>query len=118
MKRGFTLIEVIIAMLILSITFVWLLKGETQGIDMSLRSRFITTSTLLAQERIAQITSTDQSVTTGNDEGDFGEDYTGYTYPEEIEPTALGGYYKYILKITWGQGGKFETRFISFLSAD
>ncbi|HHO76942.1 MAG TPA: prepilin-type N-terminal cleavage/methylation domain-containing protein [Deltaproteobacteria bacterium] len=118
MGRGFTLIEVLIAMLILSITFLWLLKAETQGIDMSVRSKFITTSTLLAQERIARITSADHSIITGNDSGDFGEDYTGYAYTEEIEPTALGGYYKYILNISWGKEGKYETRFISFLSAD
>ncbi|MBN2297408.1 MAG: prepilin-type N-terminal cleavage/methylation domain-containing protein [Deltaproteobacteria bacterium] len=118
MGRGFTLIEVLIAMLILSITFLWLLKAETQGIDMSLRSKFITTSTLLAQDRIVQITSAEKSVMPGNDYGDFGEDYPGYTYTEDIESTALSGYYKYTLTITWGKGGIFETRFISFLSAD
>ncbi len=118
MGRGFTLIEVLISMLILSITFLWLLKAETQGIDMSLRARFITTSTLLAQDRIAQVTSEKGSFMPGNDSGEFGEEYPGYAYTEDIESTALVGYYKYTLTVTWGQGGKFENRFISFLSAD
>ena len=68
MGRGFTLIEVLIAMLVLAISFLWLLKAETQGIDMSVRSKFITTSTLLAQERIAKITSGEETVTTGSDQ--------------------------------------------------
>lgn len=117
MARGFTLLEVLIAMVILSITFMWLLKAENQGIEMSVRSKFITTATLLAQERIAKITSGEETIASGNDQGDFGEDYAGYTYTEEIEPTPLDGYYKYTLNIIWGQGGNLETRFVSFLSA-
>lgn len=117
MARGFTLLEVLIAMLILGITFLWLLKATNQGVEMAMRSKFITTSTLLAQEKIADITSSDQTVMPGSDEGDFGEEYMGYTYTEEIEPTPLEGYYKYTMNITWGPGGNLETRFISFLSA-
>jgi len=116
MGRGFTLLEVLIAMLVLSISFLWLLKAETQGIDMSVRSKFITTSTLLAQEKIAGIISGEELVTPGSDQGDFGEDFLGYTYTEEIEPTPLDGYYKYTLNIIWGQGGNLETQFVSFLS--
>ncbi|HOO38414.1 MAG TPA: prepilin-type N-terminal cleavage/methylation domain-containing protein [Deltaproteobacteria bacterium] len=116
MGRGFTLIEVLIAMLVLAISFLWLLKAETQGIDMSVRSKFITTSTLLAQERITEITSGEETITTGSDQGDFGEEYAGYTYTEEIEPTPLEGYYKYTLNIIWGQGGNLETQFVSYLS--
>ena len=116
MGRGFTLLEVLIAMLVLSISFLWLLKAETQGIDMSVRSKFITTSTLLAQQRLAEITSGEESIAAGGDQGDFGEDFEGYTYTEEIEPTPLDGYYKYTLNVIWGKGGSLETQFISFLS--
>lgn len=121
MNKGFTLIEVLIAMVILSISFVWLISSVNQSIDMAVRSKFITTSTLLAQKRIADVISTNDPKTTGTTKGDFGEDYPGYAYTEKIETTPLEGYYKYTLTLTWGQKNpeeknSFETQFMEFLS--
>ncbi|HQI00572.1 MAG TPA: prepilin-type N-terminal cleavage/methylation domain-containing protein [Deltaproteobacteria bacterium] len=115
-RRGFTLIEVLIAMVILSIAFVWLIKSVNQSVDMAARSRFITTSTLLAQKRIADVISSTEARTTGTTKGDFGEDYRGYTYTEKIETTPIEGYYKYTLTLTWGEKSAFETEFMEFLS--
>ncbi|HWR68358.1 MAG TPA: prepilin-type N-terminal cleavage/methylation domain-containing protein [Desulfomonilia bacterium] len=117
-SRGFTLIEVLIALVILSITFIWLLSAESQGIDMALRSRFLTTSTLLAQERISQVTSGVRTISTGESKGDFGEDYKGYTYEENVEATPLAGYLKYSLTVRWGgEESPLETKIISFISS-
>jgi len=116
-RKGFTLLEVLIAVTILSITFVWLLKAENQGIDMALRSKFITTSTLLAGQRIAQVTVDTQSIGQGESKGDFGDDFKGYTYSEVIESTPMAGYLKYTVTVLWGDGKNgFETEFITFLS--
>lgn len=118
MVKGFTLIEVLVALLILSITFLWLLSAESQGIDMALRSRFLTTSTLLAQDRIAQVTSGQRSLSSGDNQGDFGEDYPGYTYEETVESTPLAGYMKYTLTVKWGgEEGPLETKIISFIAS-
>jgi general secretion pathway protein I len=115
-RKGFTLLEVLIAMVILSITFLWLLKAANQSIDMASRSKFVTTSTLLAQKRMAEVVG-DETRLPGNDEGDFGEDFPGYRYTEEMEPTPLEGYYKYTLIIRRGEKGGFETTFSAFLSS-
>lgn len=118
MVRGFTLIEVLIALIILSITFIWLLSAESQGIDMALRSRFLTTSTLLAQDRISEVTSGQRSLSAGDNQGDFGEDYPGYTYEESVEATPLAGYMKYTLTVKWGgEEGPLETKIISFITS-
>lgn len=118
MDRGFTLLEVLIAVVILSITFLWLLSAESQGIDMALRSRFLTTSTLLAQERISQVTSGARSVSPGDNQGDFGDDHKGYTYQETVETTPLAGYLKYSVTVKWGgKGSTLETKIISFIQA-
>lgn len=114
-KRGFTLVEVLIAMAVLSITFMWLLKATHQSIDMASRAKFITTSTLLAQRHISDVQA--ETRLPGNDEGDFGEDFPGYRYTGQTEPTPLAGYHKYTLTITWGQKGNLETQFIAFLSS-
>lgn len=116
-RKGFTLIEVLIALVILSITFVWLLSAHGQAIDMAARARFLTTATLLAQERIAQVASHQTQVSSGERTGDFGDDYPGYSYVETVEATPLAGYLKYSLTVRWGaQERPFETRFISFIA--
>ncbi|HVN71540.1 MAG TPA: prepilin-type N-terminal cleavage/methylation domain-containing protein [Desulfomonilia bacterium] len=118
MDKGFTLIEVLVALVILSITFLWLLNAESQGINMAIRSRFLTTSSLLAQERISDVTSGIRVVSPGESQGDFGEDFKGYTYQEKIETTPLTGYLKYSLTVKWGGGGSpLESKFISFLAS-
>jgi prepilin-type N-terminal cleavage/methylation domain-containing protein len=116
MARGFTLLEVLISIVILSITFVWLLNAESKGIDMAIRARFLTTSTLLAQERIAEMTSGTRNVSIGESQGDFGEDFKGYTFQEKTETTPLSGYLKYSLSVKWGgKEGTLETKIVSFL---
>ena len=120
MDKGFTLIEVLVALVILSITFLWLLNAESQGINMAMRSRFLTTSSLLAERHIAEVTSGIRTVSVGQSQGnfgdDFGDDYKGYTYVEDIDTTPLTGYLKYSLTVRWGgEGSPLETKFISFL---
>ncbi len=118
MDRGFTLLEVLIAMVILSIAFMWLLKAQAQGIDMAQRSRFMTTATLLAQAHIADMDTDSGTLSTGEQTGDFGEQFPGYLYRESMESTPISGYYKYTLLIFWGKEGRgFETKFITFLAA-
>jgi len=117
-RRGFTLIEVLVAMLVLSIPFVTLLVHENRGIDYAMRSKFYTTSTLLAQRRVAEVKTARTPISTGEDKGDFGVDHPGYTYRENLETTPLTGYYKYTLRIFWG-GDKsvFENKFITYIAA-
>ena len=115
MNKGFTLLEVLVAMVILAIAFAWLIKAEGQGVDMAQRARFITTATILAQERMGQ--AADQTDQTGDGRGDFGEDYPGYTFEEKSESTPLSGYYKYSLKIFWGgEKSGFATEFVTFIT--
>ena len=52
---GFTLLEVMIAMAILAITLVALYQSQSQSISMATDSRFLTTASLLAQTRMAEI---------------------------------------------------------------
>ncbi len=115
---GFTLLEVLVALVILSITFVWLLKAESQGVDMALRSRFITTSTMLAEEHISEI-RTEPIPEPGSEEtGDFGNDYSGYTYKEHWEATTIEGYLKYTLVVRLGNGKNgLESTFVTFFAS-
>lgn len=117
-RKGFTLIEVLIAVAVLGIAFTWLITATTQSVDMATRSKFITTSTLLAQKRIADVISEKSAQNPGANQGDFGEDYAGYTYTETIESTQLEGFYRYVLTIKWGTGNALETEFTTFISPE
>jgi prepilin-type N-terminal cleavage/methylation domain-containing protein len=119
-NNGFTLLEVMIAMVFLSITFVALLTAETEGIDMCSQSKFITTSTLLAQRHISEVKAniSKEPPVAGQKNGDFGADYLGYTYKEDVEATPLSAYYKYSLTINWGTGkNAYQNKLITFLYA-
>jgi prepilin-type N-terminal cleavage/methylation domain-containing protein len=120
-NNGFTLLEVMIAMVFLSITFVSLLTAETEGIEMCSQSKFITTSTLLAERHISEVNAkiSKEPLTPGEKSGDFGADYPGYTYKEDIELTPLSAYYKYTLTVYFGSGkGAYQNKLITFLYAE
>jgi len=119
-NNGFTLIEVMAAMVILSITFMALLEAEAEGIKMCSQSKFMTTSTLLAERHISEVKSgiNQEKPTPGQKNGDFGADYPGYTYVEDVEVTPLAAYYKYTLTVKFGTGrDAFQNKIITFMYA-
>ncbi len=82
-RGGFTLLEVMIAMAILAITLVAVYQSQSQSISMASNSRFLTTASLLAQTRMAEIDAADpRGLVTAN--GDFGEDFSGYAWQLEV----------------------------------
>ena len=58
-NHGFTLLEVMIAMAILAIALVAVYQSQSQSISMAGDSRFLTTASLLAQARMAEIDAAD-----------------------------------------------------------
>jgi general secretion pathway protein I len=80
---GFTLLEVMIAMAILAIALVTVYQSQSQSISMTGDSRFLTTASLLAQSRMAEIDAADpREVISGS--GDFGEAFPDYTWQVEV----------------------------------
>jgi general secretion pathway protein I len=87
-SRGFTLMEVMIAMAILAIALVSVYQLQSQSISMSTDSRFMTTAALLAQSKMVEI-ETAPSLSNKSDSGDFGLDYPQYTWHVEITDTQI-----------------------------
>ncbi len=87
-RGGFTLLEVMIAMAILAIVLVAVFQSQSQSVSMAGRARFLTTASLLAQERMAEAerTGVDRLLTTS---GDFGVHYPGYEWKIEVNDTPL-----------------------------
>jgi general secretion pathway protein I len=86
--KGFTLMEVMIAMVILAVALIAILQSQSQSISMFTDSRFMTTAALLAQSKMAEVEAGSIQDTNSKD-GDFGTDYPDYTWHLEIGDTQI-----------------------------
>jgi general secretion pathway protein I len=92
-RKGFTLLEVMIAMAILATVLVTVFHSQSQSIAMANESRMMTTLALLAQSRMAEMEG-QQDLSTGQTSGTFGEDYPNYTWSAIItQPPGPGSSY-------------------------
>jgi general secretion pathway protein I len=80
---GFTLLEVMIALAIMSIVLVSVYRMHSQSLTMNTAARFYTVAPLLAQNKMAEL----EALSSGGfpeDSGDFGEQYPGYSWQTSI----------------------------------
>jgi len=87
-NKGFTLIEVMIAMAILAAVLVVVFQLQSQSISMSTDSRFMTTAALLAQSKMAEVEA-GSILDTNSKDGDFGTDFPDYTWHLDIGDTQI-----------------------------
>ena len=87
-EKGFTLLEVMIAMAILAITLVVVFQSQSQSISMAGRARFETTASLLAQSKMAEIEAADPENVV-SDSGDFGDDFPDYSWRVDVTETEI-----------------------------
>ena len=87
-EKGFTLLEVMIAMAILAITLVVVFQSQSQSISMTGRARFETTAAFLAQSKMAEIEAANPEEI-GSDSGDFGDDFPGYSWQVDVTETEI-----------------------------
>ena len=84
--KGFTLLEVMIAMAILAIALVAVFSSQAQSIYMTADSRFSTTAPLLAQSKMVEYEAADLG-NVGPTAGEFGSDFADYVWRVEIKDT-------------------------------
>ena len=91
-QRGFTLLEVLIAMAIMAIVLISVYRLHSQTLSMAAATRFYTQAPLLAQSKMAQLEAMSSNAVSG-DSGDFGEKFPGYGWSvstEDVSSEALG----------------------------
>ena len=108
MNKGFTLLEVMIAVALIAIALTTLLGSQSQSVSFANSAKFETMAALLAQSKMSEITVQEPDELT-NDSGDFGDDYPGYAWEVNVSDVAIAGmdnisdYLKQVdLTVTWG----------------
>jgi general secretion pathway protein I len=82
--RGFTLMEVLVALAVLAIALTSIYRLQGQTFMMSASARFYSQAPQLARMKLAELeTEKFKDIIDGN--GDFGEDFPGYTWSVSIE---------------------------------
>ena len=108
MNKGFTLLEVMIAVALIAIALTTLLGSQSQSVSFANSAKFETMAALLAQSKMSEITVQGHDELT-NDSGDFGDDYPGYAWEVNVSDIVIPGmdnisdYLKQVdLTVTWG----------------
>jgi len=98
---GFTLLEIMVAVSLISIVLVSIYKMQAQTISMNYEARFYATAPLLAQFKMTeQKTKSLEDLT--SDSGNFGDDFPGYSWSmavDDVESEALSDTAKDLKKI-------------------
>lgn len=114
---GFTLLEVIVAMVIVVVGLVLISQAFSIGLRAVRVSDKATVARFLAEQKITELEilafTTIQSAT-----GDFGTDYPGYTWQQEVVTTNLANLIQVNLTIAWTEDNATRTLVITKLIAN
>jgi type II secretion system protein I len=101
LSQGLTLLEVLIALVIISTALVGLVRLENEDIRAITRAQRMTLAAMLARNMLAQIELAGFPEDLGEEEGDFQEEeeedeglkvpYAGFRWKKAIEPLRFGG---------------------------
>jgi general secretion pathway protein I len=83
--RGFTLLEVMIALAILAVSLVVLLGLRNRDVQLQTYARDLTRATLLARQMAATVDA-EGTPELGYVAGDFGQDHPGFSWQRQVTP--------------------------------
>jgi prepilin-type N-terminal cleavage/methylation domain-containing protein len=104
--HGFTLVEMIVAGFILSVAVVSAVTAFSTVTRVNSKAEVMQTSALLARQRFSDLEQQADSLSGGDQQGDFGTDYPAYRWQQTVEATDYPNLYKVTLTISWGAGGR------------
>ncbi len=84
---GFTLLEVMVALAVMSIVLVSVYRMHSQSLAMNTAARFYTQAPMLAQSKMVEIEALSSSAFPA-DSGEFGEEFPGYSWRASIADVA------------------------------
>ncbi|CAK8721040.1 MAG: type II secretion system protein I [Candidatus Electronema aureum] len=117
-EAAFTLLEVMVAVAVIAMSFVALLSSQSQSLSIAAISRFETSAALLVRQKLAELEA-EGFDSLSSDSGEFVDDFAEYHWQAEVKELAedeIGikgsdGILK-LIELTVGRGEKetFEVR--------
>jgi prepilin-type N-terminal cleavage/methylation domain-containing protein len=115
-NSGFTLIEMVVASVVLAIGVVGTVGAFNAATKASTVASEQQTATMLAQKQIAEgETQLQGNVTAGETDGDFGPDYPGYHWKQSITATDYTYAFQIAVTVTWGSSPQRERTVTSYI---
>ena len=103
-EGGFSLLEIVVALCLLSVAFFATARLHKQSLDQQQESAFLSEARFLAQDRIARVRARTE-LEIGSEEGSFEDENVPYTYEEEVEEVAdVKGLYRVTLRVRPAEG--------------
>lgn len=116
-KKGFTLLEIIVAMVIVVVGLVLISQAFSIGLRAVRVSDKLTVAKFLAEQKITELELQGFS-TLQSTNGDFGEDYPGFTWQEVVSATDLDNLKQVDLTISWPEENTIRSLLITKLLAN
>jgi general secretion pathway protein I len=103
-QKGFTLLEVMIAVVIVGTAFVACLSLANQCIHTQIRVEHITTATMLAKHKMSELEAQarNSAATDSEPSGTYEEPYSIYVWEVEYLPTPLDSVEQVRVSVRWG----------------
>ncbi len=120
-NKGFTLLEVMIALAIVATAMVALLGLSNRSILVQERIQRLTRATLLAQQVMSEqeIAATGSRQVWDSDEGVFAEPYAEFRWQISYQDTLITKVKQVQVSVLWGEAEKNEqVQLVSFLPTD
>jgi len=103
-SKGFTLVEMIVATMLLALGVVGALACFSTGLRATSVAKEYTTIGLLARQKLAEL-ETAREITEGGEQGDFSPQAPDYRWQVRIQRTRMSDLYRVHLTILWGVPG-------------
>jgi general secretion pathway protein I len=104
--RGFTLLEVMVALAIIATALVTLLGTHMMSLNLAQKNKEQTLCTLLGRQKMEEVFTTPFD-SVSNDSGDFGADYPNYEWETTVEKGVVDNLKNVKITIKY-PGGQFE----------
>jgi general secretion pathway protein I len=117
-EKGFTLLEVMVALAVLSLALVILFSQQATSISRGNEARILTKASLLAQERMARLLA-EGRWRTGTEEGEIKESIPPFKWREVVEEGGMEGMKRITVVILWKEGERErDVRFVTYVAPE